>query len=85
MLVEDHALVRSAIANTLSVPGIEVVAQAANAEEALDVLLQVRPDVILVDIDLPTMNGVQLVREIAPRLPDTHIVMLTASANRDAS
>jgi DNA-binding NarL/FixJ family response regulator len=82
MLVEDHALVRSAIARTLSVPGIEVVAQAATAEEALDRLRELRPDVILVDIDLPGMNGVQLVREIAPRLPEAHIVMLTASAER---
>ena len=83
MLVEDHPLVRAAIANTLSVSGIEVVAQAGNAEDALQILLTQRPDVILVDIDLPTMNGIQLVREIAPRLPDAHIVMLTASANRD--
>ena len=83
MLVEDHALVRSAIRRTLSVPGIEVVAEAASAEEALSVVMRHRPDVILVDIELPGMNGVQLVRELSPRLPDTHIVMLTGSANRD--
>jgi DNA-binding NarL/FixJ family response regulator len=83
MIVEDHTLVRDAIRKTLTVPGMEVVAEAASAEEALAMATRVRPDVMLVDIDLPGMNGVQLVRELAPRLPDSHIVMLTGSANRD--
>lgn len=83
MLVEDHALVRSAIKRTLDVPGIEVVAEASTAEEALQIVVDHRPEIVLVDIDLPGMNGVQLVRELAPRLPDSHIVMLTGSADRD--
>jgi two-component system, NarL family, nitrate/nitrite response regulator NarL len=83
MLVEDHALVRSAIRNTLSVPGLEIVADVATAEEALATVAQHRPDVVLVDIDLPGMSGVDLVSELAPRLPDGKIVMLTASSKRD--
>lgn len=83
MLVEDHALVRSAIRNTLNVPGLEIVADVATAEEALATVAQVRPDVVLVDIDLPGMSGVDLVTELAPRLPDGKIVMLTASSKRD--
>jgi DNA-binding NarL/FixJ family response regulator len=83
MLVEDHPLVRAAIRQTLSVPGIEVVGEAWSAESALDQIQGLRPDVMLVDIDLPGMNGVQLVREAAPRLPDTKIVMLTASGKTD--
>jgi DNA-binding NarL/FixJ family response regulator len=83
MLVEDHALVRSAIRNTLNVPGLEIVADVATAEEALATVAQVRPDVVLVDIDLPGMSGVDLVTELAPRLPDSKIVMLTASSKRD--
>jgi DNA-binding NarL/FixJ family response regulator len=83
MLVEDHALVRAAIRRTLSVPGLEVVAEAGSAEEALDMVREAAPDVILVDIELPGMSGVALVRELAPRLPDTKIVMLTASTRRD--
>jgi len=83
MIVEDHTLVRDAIRRTLSVPGMKVVAEAATAEEALATAIAARPEVVLVDIDLPGMNGVQLVRELAPRLPDSHIVMLTGSANRD--
>ena len=84
MLVEDHALVRAAIRRTLTVAdGIDVVAEAASAEQALQIVMDHRPDVMLVDIDLPGMNGVQLVRELAPRLPDTKIVMLTGSADRE--
>lgn len=83
MLVEDHALVRAAIKRTLSVPGIDVVAEASSAEQALATVMDHRPDVMLVDIDLPGMNGVQLVRELAPRLPNCDIVMLTGAANEE--
>ena len=83
MIVEDHALVRAAIKRTLTVPEIEVVAEAASAEHALQIVMDHRPDVLLVDIDLPGMNGVQLVRELAPRLPGCKIVMLTGSGDRD--
>ena len=83
MLVEDHALVRAAVRQTLSVAGIDVVAEAGSAEDALTMIMQVKPDVILVDIDLPGVSGIDLVRELAPRLPGAHIVMLTGSARRD--
>jgi DNA-binding NarL/FixJ family response regulator len=83
MIVEDHALVRAAIRRTLTVPEIDVVAESASAEHALQIVMDHRPDVILVDIDLPGMNGVQLVRELAPRLPDSKIVMLTGSGDRE--
>jgi DNA-binding NarL/FixJ family response regulator len=83
MLVEDHPLVRAAIRQTLNVPGIDVVGEAWSAESALDIIADAQPDVMLVDIDLPGMNGVQLVRELAPRLPECKIVMLTASGKTD--
>jgi DNA-binding NarL/FixJ family response regulator len=84
MVVEDHALVRAAVRQALSAADIEVVGESATAEDALVVALAVRPDVLLVDIDLPGMDGVSLVRELSPRLPRTRIVMLTVSrADRD--
>lgn len=79
MIVDDHPLVRSAVRQAISGPDLAVVAEAESAEAALELAPQVRPDVLLVDIDLPGMDGVQLVRELAPRLPETRIVMLTAS------
>jgi len=80
MLVEDHALVRTAIRQAIAQPDIEVVGESPTAEGALQPALELRPDVILLDIDLPGMSGLQLLRELAPRLPDTKIVMLTVSA-----
>ena len=82
MLVDDHAMVRAAIRQALSVPDIEVVGEAATAEEVLRTASSLRPDVILLDIDLPGMSGVDLVRELAPRIPATRIVMLTVSTDR---
>jgi two-component system nitrate/nitrite response regulator NarL len=84
MLVEDHALVRNAVREAISTDDIEVVAESSSAEDAIAPALRLRPDIILLDIDLPGMSGLHLVRELAPRLPDTKIVMLTvSSAHRD--
>jgi DNA-binding NarL/FixJ family response regulator len=80
MVVDDHALVRAAVRQALSTPDVELVAEAGTAEEALELAPRMRPDVLLVDIDLPGMDGVSLVRELAPRLPGTRIVMLTVSS-----
>jgi DNA-binding NarL/FixJ family response regulator len=84
MLVDDHVLVRTAVRHAISGPDLVVVAEAGSAEEAIPMAVAFRPDVILLDITLPGMSGVQVVRELAPRLPGTKIVMLTASsAERD--
>ena len=82
MLVDDHALVRSAIRQALEAPDIEVVGEATSGEEALVMAPRLRPDLVLLDIDLPGMTGLEAVRELAPRLPDTRIVMLTVSTDR---
>jgi len=81
MLVDDHALVRSAVRQAISAPDVELVGEAASAEEAMALAPVLRPDVLLLDIDLPGMNGIQLVQELAPRLPQTKLVMLTVSAS----
>ena len=84
MLVEDHALVRAAVRQAVTAKDISVVGEASSAEEGIQGALALRPDILLVDIDLPGMSGLQLVRELAPRLPETKILMLTvSSASRD--
>ena len=80
MLVDDHALVRSAVRQALTAADVEVVGEAATAEEALLLAPQLRPDVILLDINLPGSDGMHVLRELRPRLPDTKIVMLTVSS-----
>jgi DNA-binding NarL/FixJ family response regulator len=82
MLVDDHALVRSAVRQALSATDIEVVGEASSADEALVLAPQLAPDVLLLDLNLPGTNGLGLLRELAPRLPDTRIVMLTISDDR---
>jgi DNA-binding NarL/FixJ family response regulator len=82
MLVDDHALVRSAVRQALAAPDIEVVGEAASAEEALLLAPELRPDVLLLDINLPGSDGLHVLRELRPRLPDTKIVLLTVSSER---
>jgi len=86
MLVDDHAFIRAAIIQALDGPDLEVVAEASTAEEAVDRALEVRPDILLLDIDLPGASGLNLLRDLGPRLPDTRIVLLTVStAQRDVT
>jgi two-component system nitrate/nitrite response regulator NarL len=86
MIVDDHPLVRSAVARALTGDGMTVVAEAATGEEAIAIATRIAPDILLLDIALPGMSGVHVVRELAPRLPATRIVMLTASsADRDVA
>jgi DNA-binding NarL/FixJ family response regulator len=80
MVVEDHPLVRAAIRQAISDTDLEVVGEAANAEEAFAKAPALRPDVLLLDINLSGVSGLQLLRDLAPRLPETSIVMLTASS-----
>jgi two-component system nitrate/nitrite response regulator NarL len=82
MLVEDHALVRAAMRQAIAGPDIHVVAEASTPDDAVETALECRPDVLLLDIDLPGITGLQLLRELAPRLPETKIVMLTVSSAR---
>jgi DNA-binding NarL/FixJ family response regulator len=82
MLVDDHALVRSAVRQALTAPDVEVVGEAAGADEALLLAPELRPDVLLLDINLPGGDGLRVLRELRPRLPETKIVMLTVSTER---
>jgi DNA-binding NarL/FixJ family response regulator len=86
MIVDDHPLVRSAVARAVNADDMEIVAEASSAEEALEIAPLFNPDVMLVDIALPGISGLQLVRELAPRLPRTRILMLSmSSADRDVA
>ncbi|HET7521302.1 MAG TPA: response regulator transcription factor [Candidatus Limnocylindria bacterium] len=82
MLVDDHALVRSAVRQALTADDIAVIGEASSADEALLLAPQLAPDVLLLDLNLPGTSGLALLRELAPRLPATRIVMLTISDDR---
>ncbi|PZH11384.1 DNA-binding response regulator [Streptomyces sp. NTH33] len=79
LVVEDHAVVRSGLVALLSGElGMRVVGQAADGEAALVEAELLRPDVILLDIDLPVMDGIAVATALAEQLPDCRILVLTA-------
>jgi DNA-binding NarL/FixJ family response regulator len=78
LIAEDQALVRRGAALLISMEaGMEVVGQARNGVEAVDLALQLRPDVILMDLHMPLKGGVAATREITRALPNTQVLVLT--------
>ena len=82
LVADDHAPTRAGVRAALEAGDFVVVAEAANAEEAVAAALRERPDVCLVDINMPG-NGIAAAAEIGEQLPDARIVMLTASRDDD--
>jgi DNA-binding NarL/FixJ family response regulator len=79
VVVEDHALVREGTAELLRHdPGFSVVGLAGSAEQALELLSDLRPDIALVDVELPGMNGIALARAVADQGLQTRILILSA-------
>ena len=78
LLVDDQALFREALATLLDVRGdIEVVAEAANGEEALRAAARVRPDVVLMDLRMPVLDGIAATRRLRADQPDARVIALT--------
>ena len=78
LLVEDHVLVRQSIRAFLQSADFEIVGEAGTGAEALDFAHKLRPDLILMDIHLPKMNGIEATRRIRRECPGIRIVVLTA-------
>ena len=78
LLVDDQALFREGMRTLLSVePGIEVVGEAADGQEALRQVRRLAPQVILMDLRMPVMNGVESTRRIRAEAPESRIIVLT--------
>ncbi|MGN9909910.1 response regulator [Phytohabitans sp. LJ34] len=78
VVVDDHAVMRAGVVALLaSAPGIEVVAEAANGREAVELVERLRPDVALVDLRMPVLDGVEATTEIVSRGPGTRVLILT--------
>jgi two-component system NarL family response regulator len=78
MLVDDHALLRTGVANIINQePDLRVVAEAGNGVEAIEEYARHRPDVTLLDLRMPVMEGVEVVRRIRERDPAARVIVLT--------
>ena len=85
MIVDDHTVVREGIAELLENSGeFEVVGHAGDGEDAVEVARNLRPDVVIMDILMPVKSGIEACRAVTAALPDTRVLMLTASNDHTA-
>ena len=85
LLADDHSIMRDGLRVMLEQSGeFEVVGQARDGEEAVRAASELAPDVVVLDVMMPNKDGVEACREIMESLPDTRVVMLTASTEEDA-
>jgi serine phosphatase RsbU (regulator of sigma subunit)/DNA-binding NarL/FixJ family response regulator len=84
MIVDDHSMVRRGLATILRVrPGLELVGEASNGHEALQMCEQVRPDVILMDLVMPEMDGAAATRVIREQCPQIQVIALTSFKEKE--
>jgi DNA-binding NarL/FixJ family response regulator len=84
VIVDDHELARESLQNMLSdEPDIEIVGEAANGRQALLLCSRLKPDLILMDVRMPEMDGLAATKEVKQRYPQTSVMMLTMHENPD--
>jgi DNA-binding NarL/FixJ family response regulator len=79
LLADDHALFRAGIASLLGAWGMDVVGQASDGLEAIDLTRRLKPDLVLMDVGMSPCNGLEATRAINTELPDVKIVIVTVS------
>ena len=85
MVLDDHPIMRNGLRDTLEASGrFEVVGQAEDGEEAVNTVEEVDPQVIVMDVIMPNKDGIDACRDIMELLPETRVLMLTASTEEDA-
>jgi len=84
LIADDHALVREGLRTMLSgEEGIEVVAEANDGKQALDICRELQPDLVLMDVRMPVMDGLEATRHIKAEMPHTSVMMVTMHENPD--
>ena len=81
LLADDHTLLREGLRRSLEDSGVEVVAEAADGEQAVRLADEHRPDVVLMDVSMPRLGGVEATRAIRTRFPDVEVLILTMHAD----
>jgi len=84
LLAEDHAVVRAGLERLLATAGdIEVVGQAVDGEQAVQLVAEILPDVVLMDIEMPNLNGIEATQRITEANEEVQVVVLTSFADRE--
>ena len=83
MLADDHRMLREGLRRSMIDQGFDVVGEARDGEEAIRLAEELRPEVILMDVTMPEVDGVEATRQIRASQPDIKIVMLTMHADQD--
>jgi len=81
VLADDHPFYRKGLARGLAARGIAVVAEAPDGGAAVRAVEETKPDVVVMDLNMPTMSGVEATRRLTEERPDTRVLVLTVSAN----
>jgi len=83
LVVDDHSLFRDGIVSLLGATGFTVVGQAGDGKTAVDEALRLRPELVLLDIHMPELTGLEALKQIKAQLPETRVVMLTVSEDEE--
>jgi DNA-binding NarL/FixJ family response regulator len=83
VLVDDHDLFRGGLRDILEDSGVRVVGEAGDGERAVQLAADVRPDVVVMDLNMPGMGGIEAIRQIATRAPGTTVLVLTITVDQE--
>jgi len=79
VIADDHALFRDGLRSLLSTQGHEIVGEAKNGREAIDLARSLKPDLILMDVQMPEVDGIAATRTLTAELPEVKVIILTAT------
>lgn len=83
IVVDDDPIARRQVRDALQAEGVVVVADARDGREAVELTRYYRPDVVLMDVVMPVMDGIEATKQITKECPETHVVMLTSTDERE--
>lgn len=83
MLVDDHTMLRQGLRRSLELEGIPVIAEASNGEEAIKIALETKPNVVLMDVSMPQIDGIEATRRLMAADNRQRVVILTMHIDRD--
>jgi two-component system, NarL family, response regulator DegU len=83
VLADDHRLVREGLQRTLTDAGLDVVGEARDGDEAQQLAVRLRPDIVLMDVSMPGADGITVARRLRSRAPETRVVVLTMHDDAD--